>query len=67
MCEVEHFDPLSGWHFAHATTHRIAVGKAQFTITPAEGRWRIRARYTGSFSSSTSVSSWAEIVSPAAP
>jgi len=66
VCEVEQFDPLSGWHFAHATTHRIAAGKAQFTISPTEGRWRVRTRYTGSLSSSPSVSSWAQIVSPTA-
>ena len=67
VCEVEHFDPLSGWHFAHATTHRVAAGKAHFTISPTEGRWRVRTRYAGSLSSSPSVSSWAEIVSPTAP
>ena len=67
VCEVEHFDPLSGWHFAHTTTHRIAAGKAHFTINPTEGRWRVRTRYTGSLSSSPSVSSWAQIVSPTAP
>lgn len=66
VCEVEHFDPLSGWHFAHATTHRIAAGQGRFTISPTEGRWRVRARYAGSLSSSPSVSGWTEIISPAA-
>jgi hypothetical protein len=63
--ELEHFDPLSGWHFARATRRTVVAGQARVTIAPREGRWRIRARYTGSLSSSPSLSGWAQIVTPA--
>jgi hypothetical protein len=63
--ELEHFDPLSGWHFVKATRRQVVAGQARVALAPTEGRWRIRARFTGSLSSSPSTSGWAQIVAPA--
>ena len=56
--EVEQFDPLTRWHFVAAATRRIADGRALLVITRPPGRWRVRARYTGTLASSPGVSRW---------
>ena len=60
--EIEQFDPLSGWHFERAIKRTAAEGRARIVIAPTQGRWRIRARYTGSLASSPSTSVWVQIV-----
>ena len=59
--ELDQFDPLSGWHFARATRRSAVDGRAYVTVAPSQGRWRVRARYTGSLASSPSTSRWAQI------
>jgi hypothetical protein len=59
--EVESFDPLTSWHFAYTRTARVAGGRADAVIAPTDGRWRVRAQYIGTLSSSPSVSAWTEI------
>src|SRR5206468_10578576 len=54
--EVESFDPLTSWHFAYTRTARVAGGRAGAVIAPTDGRWRVRAQYLGTLSSSPSAS-----------
>src|SRR5439155_20980039 len=65
--EVESFDPLTRWHFAYTRTARVAGGRAGAVITPTEGRWRVRAQYIGTLSSSPSASGWTEIAAGSQP
>ncbi len=60
--ELDQFDPLSGWHFARAMRRSAVAGQARVIVAPSQGRWRVRARYTGSLSSSPSTSGWAQIL-----
>ena len=56
--ELDRFDPLSGWQFVATTSHAVVHGGTVFTLPPALGAWRLRARYEGTLSASPSVSSW---------
>lgn len=59
--ELQQLDPLSGWHFSRAVKRAVVAGKARLVIPPAQGRWRIRARYTGSLGASPSTSGWVQL------
>jgi hypothetical protein len=59
--ELDQFDPLSGWHFAKAIRRTAVAGQARIVVAPSQGRWRLRARYTGSLGSSPSTSSWVQM------
>jgi len=56
--ELQRFDALSGWQFSRASRRTAVAGKARLVIPPAQGRWRIRARYTGSLGASPSTGGW---------
>ena len=58
VLELERFDPLTDWHFVATVRHAVAGGGTTFTLTPKVGGWRVRARYTGTLSTSASVSAW---------
>jgi hypothetical protein len=60
VLELERFDPLTDWHFATTVTHSVASGSAAFSVVPKLGGWRVRVRYTGTLTSSPSVSDWIE-------
>jgi hypothetical protein len=58
VLELDRFDPLSGWQFVATTSHAAVHGGTVFTLRPALGAWRVRARYEGTLSASPSVSGW---------
>jgi hypothetical protein len=65
--ELEHFDPLTRWHFVLATKRAVGTGGVAFVLVPQAGGWRIRARYLGTLSASASVSDWINFVVDASP
>jgi hypothetical protein len=58
VLELDRFDPLSGWQFVATTSHTVARGGTVFSLRPMVGAWRVRARYGGTLTASTSVSDW---------
>jgi hypothetical protein len=61
---IERFDPLMGWQFARRYRLRLAGGgtaTATF-VPPTVGRWRARAFYSGTRTSSPSKSGFATLV-----
>ena len=56
--ELQRFDPLSGWHFSRSMKRSLQSGKTRTGVAVGQGRWRIRARYTGSLGASPSTSGW---------
>ena len=56
--ELQRFDPLSGWHFWRSIKRSLQSGKTRTGVAVGQGRWRIRARYTGSLGASPSTSGW---------
>ena len=56
--ELQRFDPLSGWHFSRSMKRSLHSGKARTGVAVGQGRWRIRARYTGSIGATPSRSAW---------
>jgi hypothetical protein len=58
VLELERFDPLTDWHFVARVSHAVAGGGTTFSLTPKIGGWRVRARYSGTLSTSSSVSEW---------
>jgi hypothetical protein len=57
--QVDRLDPLEGWVFSRMVTTQ--VGKPIYWAPPAQGNWRIRARYLGSLKFSPSVSEYAHL------
>jgi hypothetical protein len=58
--QIDRFDPLTGWHF-----HRLVRASAGTSVSwrpPAAGRWRVRARFRGSWRSAASRSGYAHIL-----
>jgi hypothetical protein len=58
--QIDRFDPLTGWHFNRLL--RIRVGESAGWAPPNEGRWRLRARFTGTVEASPSRSGYAHLV-----
>jgi len=56
--ELDRFDPLSGWQFVATTSHTVVHGGTVFTLRPALGAWRVRARFEGTLTASPSLSNW---------
>jgi hypothetical protein len=59
MLQIDRFHPLTGWHFHRLL--RVATGSSVSWIPPAEGSWRIRARFLGTRSASPSRSGWIRV------
>ena len=61
---VERFDPLMGWQFARRYSRRVDGGgtAAATFVPPTVGRWRARAFYFGTRTSSPSKSGFATLV-----
>lgn len=58
--QIDRFDPLTGWHFHRLL--RMPVGGAVSWVPPAEGRWRVRARFLGTRTASPSRSGYAHVL-----
>ena len=58
--QVDRFDPLTGWHFHRLI--RVPVGGSVSWVPPAEGRWRVRARFLGTRTASPSRSEYAHLL-----
>jgi hypothetical protein len=61
---IERFDPLMGWQFARRYRRRLGAGgtaTATF-VPPTVGRWRARAFYSGTRTTSPSKSGFATLV-----
>lgn len=56
---VERFDPLAGWLFARRYTVRGAGSASASYAPPGVGRYRARARFTGTRDAAASESRWA--------
>ena len=57
---VERFDPLSGWQFDHRSRVRVRGGSGSVSFRPPSvGRWRVRASYAGTRTTSPSESGYA--------
>jgi hypothetical protein len=55
VVEIERFDPVFGWQFYRQETAFVSEGTASVPfIPPAVGRWRAKANYEGSRTSSPS-------------
>ncbi len=55
MVEIERFDPVFGWQFYRQSTAYVSEGAASIPFRPpAVGRWRAKATYEGSRTSSPS-------------
>jgi hypothetical protein len=55
VVEIERFDPVFGWQFYRQETAFVGEGAASVPFTPpAVGRWRAKATYEGSRTSSPS-------------
>jgi hypothetical protein len=65
--EIEHFDPLTHWHFARAAARAVVQGGAAYPIVPALGGWRVRARFSGTLAASASTSAWVPFAVTHAP
>jgi hypothetical protein len=61
---IERFDPLMGWQFAKRYERRVdSAGTATATfVPPTIGRWRVRAFYAGTRTTSPSKSGFATLV-----
>ena len=57
--QIDRFDPLTGWHFNRLL--RTAMGTSVNWTPPAEGRWRVRARFLGTIAASPSRSGYARL------
>ena len=58
--QIDRFDPLTGWHFHRLV--RVPVGGSASWVPPAEGRWRVRARFLGTRTASPSRSEYAHLL-----
>jgi hypothetical protein len=58
--QIDRFDTLSGWHFYRIV--RVAAGATMSWRPPAEGRWRVRARFLGTRGSAPSQSGYAHLL-----
>lgn len=58
---IDRFDPFAGWHFHRVVVARSA-GSAVLWKPPALGRWRVRAFFAGSSTSSPSRSGYAYVL-----
>jgi hypothetical protein len=58
--QIDRFDPLTGWHFHRLI--RMPVGGSVSWVPPAEGRWRVRARFLGTRTASPSRSEYAHLL-----
>lgn len=58
--QIDRFDPLTGWHFQRLI--RVPVGGAASWVPPAEGRWRVRARFLGTREASPSRSEYVQLL-----
>jgi hypothetical protein len=55
VVEIERFDPVFGWQFYRQETAFVSGGSASISfVPPAVGRWRAKATYGGSRTSSPS-------------
>jgi hypothetical protein len=60
VLQIDRFDPLTGWHFNRQL--RISAGATVSWRPPAAGRWRVRARFLGTSTSSASRSGYAYLL-----
>jgi hypothetical protein len=60
VLQIDRFDPLTGWHFNREL--RVSVGARVSWRPPAAGRWRVRARFLGTSTSSASRSGYAYVL-----
>ena len=58
--QIDRFDPFTGWYFHRLV--RVAVGSSLAWVPPAEGRWRVRARFLGTRAASPSRSGYAQML-----
>ena len=58
--QIDRFDPLTGWHFYRRM--RVSAGAQVAWRPPAAGRWRVRARFLGTSTSSGSRSGYAHLL-----
>jgi hypothetical protein len=63
--QIDRFDPLTGWHFNRML--RLPAGGTISWTPPAEGRWRLRAAFTGTVAASPSRSGYAYLVVKRSP
>ena len=59
VIQIDRFDPLTGWHFNRLL--RTSVGGSVTWAPPAEGRWRLRATFSGTSEASPSRSGYAHL------
>lgn len=59
--QIDRFDPLTGWHFFRLLRVPASSGSVTWA-PPAAGRWRVRASYRGSVTSSPSRSGYVLVV-----
>ena len=58
--QIDRFDPFTGWYFHRLA--RVPVGGSLAWMPPAEGRWRVRARFLGTRTASPSRSGYAHLL-----
>jgi hypothetical protein len=58
--QIDRFDPLTGWHFYRRM--RVSAGAQVAWRPPAAGRWRVRARFLGTSTASSSRSGYAHLL-----
>lgn len=63
ILQIDHFDPLSGWHFATFVPGRVDAGGTFTTawLPPSVGHWRARARFIANPFSSFSESGYVHL------